>query len=169
VINFRLSASALASSFVVAAIVGCAAVRPALIVEQFNVDATATAVRGAVQQFHDALRRRDVPAIIDTFIRDTSFRAYDGDEGWLTIENIRLQDGPDFARLKTFSITLDSIAITVLDPSAAVVSNNLREAFTDSAGHERRLRVTQTMVWTRRASGWKIAHLHSSERPDSTR
>jgi hypothetical protein len=23
-------------------------------------------------------------------------------------------------------------------------------------------------VWTRRATGWKIAHIHSSERPDST-
>jgi uncharacterized protein (TIGR02246 family) len=148
---------------------GCAAVRPALIVEQFNAGATATAVRVAVEHFHEALRHRDVPTIIDTFIRDSSFRAYDGDEGWLTIENIRLQDAPAFARLKTFSINLDSIAITVLDPSAAVVSSNLRETFTDSAGHEQRLRVTQTMVWTRRATGWKIAHLHSSERPDSTR
>jgi uncharacterized protein (TIGR02246 family) len=151
------------------AAIGCAAVRPALIVEQFNEGATATAVRIAVEHFHEALRHRDVDAILETFIRDTTFRAFDGDEGWLTIDNIRLQDAPAFARLKTFTINLDSISIAVLDPSAAVVSSNIREAYTDSAGHERRLRAVQTMVWTRRATGWKIAHLHTSERPDSTR
>lgn len=167
-IRIRLSARALVSALAIAS-TACAALRPAQIVEQFNVGATATSVRAAVGQFHDALRRRDVPAIIDMFVSDTSFRAYDGDDGWLTIDNIRLQDAPEFARLKTFSISLDSIAITVLDPSAAVVSSNLREAFTDSSGHERRLRVTQTMVWTRRATGWKIAHVHSSEQPDTTR
>jgi uncharacterized protein (TIGR02246 family) len=150
------------------AALGCAAVRPAAIVEQFNVGATATNVRFAVERFHEALRRRDVETIMETFVRDTSFRAFDGDDGWLTIDNIRLQDAPAFARLATFSISLDSIAIAVLDPNAAVVSSNLREAFADSAGRQRRLRVTQTMVWTRRATGWKIAHIHSSERPDST-
>lgn len=169
VTNSKFSARRLPWLLAVVAIIGCGAVRPAQIVEQFNVGATASAVRAAVGRFHEALRRRDVPTIIDTFIRDSSFRAYDGDEGWLTIENIRLQDAPAFAHLKTFSITLDSIAITVLDPSAAVVSSNLHEAFADSAGREQRLRVTQTMVWTRRANGWKIAHLHSSERPDSTK
>ncbi|MGH7618519.1 MAG: nuclear transport factor 2 family protein [Gemmatimonadaceae bacterium] len=148
---------------------GCAALRPAQIVEQFNVGATATEVRMAVEQYHDAMRRRDVPTIVDTFIRDTSFRAYDGDEGWLTIDNIRLQDAPAFSRLKSFTISVDSLAITVLDPSAAVVSSNLHETLTDSAGHEERLRLTQSTVWTRRATGWKIAHVHSSERPDSTR
>lgn len=151
------------------AALGCAAVRPAAIVEQFNAGATATEVRIAVEHFHDAMRRRDVETILNTFVRDTSFRAFDGDEGWLTIDNIRLQDAPAFAHLAAFSIRLDSIAIAVLDPNAAVVSSNLREAFSDSAGHERRLRLTQTMVWTRRATGWKIAHVHSSERPDSTR
>ena len=148
---------------------GCAAVRPAAIVEQFNAGATATSVRFALERFHEALRRRDVETILDTFVRDTSFRAFDGDEGWLTIDNIRLQDAPAFARLATFSITLDSLAIAVLDPNAAVVSSNLHETYADSAGRERRLRLTQTMVWTRRATGWKIAHIHSSERPDSTR
>ncbi len=155
-------------AFALAAL-GCAAVRPAAIVEQFNAGATATDVRMAVEHFHDAMRRRDVAAILDTFVRDTSFRAFDGDDGWLTIDNIRLQDAPAFARLATFSISLDSMAIAVLDPNAAVVSSNLHEAFADSAGRGTRLRVTQTMVWTRRATGWKIAHLHSSEQPDSTR
>ena len=150
-------------------VLSCAAVRPASIVEQFNAGTTATDVRMAVEHFHDAMRRRDVETILDSFVRDTSFRAFDGDDGWLTIDNIRLQDAPAFARLATFSISLDSIAIAVLDPNAAVVSSNLREAFTDSAGRGQRLRVTQTMVWTRRATGWKIAHIHSSERPDSTR
>ena len=79
----------LARALVVFAAIGCAAVRPAQIVEQFNVGATATSVRLAVERFHEALRHRDVPLILDTFIRDTSFRAYDGDEGWLTIDNIR--------------------------------------------------------------------------------
>jgi uncharacterized protein (TIGR02246 family) len=153
----------------IAGALGCAAVKPAAIIEQFNEGATATNVRVAVEHFHDALRRRDVETILDTFVRDTTFRAFDGDDGWLTIDNIRLQDAPAFARLATFSISLDSIAIAVLDPNAAVVSSNLREAFTDSAGRQRRLRVTQTMVWTRRATGWKIAHVHSSEHPDSTR
>jgi uncharacterized protein (TIGR02246 family) len=148
---------------------GCAAVRPAAIVEQFNAGATATSVRMAVEQFHEAMRRRDVDAILDTFVRDTSFRAFDGDDGWLTIDNIRLQDAPAFARLKEFSIRVDSIAIAVLDLNAAVVSSNLREAYSDSAGRQRRVRVTQTMVWTRRATGWKIAHVHSSELPDTTR
>jgi len=154
--------------FVILAALGCASVMPASIIEQFNAGATATAVRLAVERFHDALRRRDVEAILDTFVRDTSFRAFDGDDGWLTIDNIRLQDAPAFARLRTVSISLDSIAIAALDPNAAVVSSNLRESFTDSAGRQRRVRVTQTMVWTRRATGWKIAHIHSSERPDST-
>jgi uncharacterized protein (TIGR02246 family) len=148
---------------------GCAALRPAAIVEQFNSGATATDVRIAVEHFHDAMRRRDVSTILDTFVRDTSFRAFDGDDGWLTIDNIRLQDAPAFARLAEVSISLDSIAIAVLDQNAAVVSSNLREAFTDSAGRQQKLRVIQTMVWTRRATGWKIAHVHSSERPDSTR
>jgi uncharacterized protein (TIGR02246 family) len=156
------------SAVIVLAAIGCASVRPAAIVEQFNAGATATSVRMAVEHFHDAMRRRDVETILDTFVRDTSFRAFDGDDGWLTIDNIRLQDAPAFARLATVTINLDSIAIAVLDPNAAVVSSNLREAFTDSAGRQRRLRITQTMVWTRRATGWKIAHLHSSERPDST-
>lgn len=147
----------------------CAAIRPASILEEYNPDATATAVRVAVEQFHDGLRTRNIEKILTTFIADTSFRAYDGDEGWLTFDNIRLQDAAAFRRLRSVSIHLDSISIAVLDPSAAVVSSNLRESFTDSAGHERRLRVTQTMVWTRRAEGWRIAHLHSSEVPDSTR
>ena len=151
------------------AVLGCAAVRPAAIVEQFNAGATATSVRMAVEHYHDAMRRRDIEAILDTFLLDSTFRAFDGDDGWLTIDNIRLQDAPAFARLASFSISLDSIDIAVLDPNAAVVSSNLREAFSDSAGRQRRLRVTQTMVWTRRATGWKIAHIHSSERPDSTR
>jgi uncharacterized protein (TIGR02246 family) len=151
------------------AAVGCASVRPAAIVEQFNAGATATSVRMAVEQFHDAMRRRDVDAILEKFVRDTSFRAFDGDDGWLTIDNIRLQDAPAFARLKEFSIRVDSISIAALDLNVAVVSSNLREAYTDSAGRQRRLRVTQTMVWTRRASGWKIAHVHSSEQPDTTR
>jgi uncharacterized protein (TIGR02246 family) len=158
----------LPSVVIVLAAIGCASVRPAAIVEQFNAGATASSVRMAVEHFHDAMRRRDVETILDTFVRDTSFRAFDGDDGWLTIDNIRLQDAPAFARLATVTINLDSIAIAVLDPNAAVVSSNLREAFTDSAGRQRRLRITQTMVWTRRATGWKIAHVHSSERPDST-
>ena len=153
----------------VAGAAGCASLRPAAIVEQFNAAETATSVRMAVEHYHDALRRRDVETILETFIRDTSFRAFDGDDGWLTIEDIRLDDAPEFARLSRVAINLDSISIAVLDPSAAVVSSNLRETFTDSTGHERKLRVAQTMVWTRRATGWKIAHVHSSERPDSTR
>jgi uncharacterized protein (TIGR02246 family) len=148
---------------------GCAAIRPASILEQYNPDATATAVRYAVERFHEGLRKRDIDTILMSFVNDTSFRAYDGDEGWLTFDNIRLQDAAAFRRLRSVEIHLDSISIAVLDPSAAVVSSNLREAFTDSAGHERRLRVTQTMVWTRRADGWRIAHLHSSEVADSTR
>src|SRR5262249_24297001 len=119
------------------AAVGCAAVRPAAIVEQFNAGVTATDVRMAVARFHEAMRRRDVETILDTFVRDTSFRAFGGDDGWLTIDNIRLQDAPAFAHLATFSISLDSIEIAVLDPNAAVVSSNLREAFTDSAGRGR--------------------------------
>jgi len=151
------------------AVIGCASVRPAAIVEQFNAGATSTSVRMAVERFHDALRRRDIDAILDTFVRDTSFRAFDGDDGWLTIDNIRLQDAPAFASLKDFSIRVDSIAIAALDLNVAVVSSTLREAFTDGVGRQRRLRITQTMVWTRRATGWKIAHVHSSEQPDTTR
>jgi uncharacterized protein (TIGR02246 family) len=166
---WRTAKRAAVLAWVVAASAGCAALRPAAIVEQFNAAETATSVRMAVERYHEALRRRDVETILQTFIRDTSFRAFDGDDGWLTIEDIRLDDAPAFARLSAVSISLDSISIAVLDPSAAVVSSNLRETFTDSAGRERKLRVTQTMVWTRRAAGWKIAHLHSSERADSTR
>jgi len=165
----RLTLGRIAHFASMLALLGCAAVRPAAIVEQFNAGLTATDVRLAVERFHEAMRHRDVATILDTFVRDTSFRAFDGDDGWLTIDNIRLQDAPAFAHLATFSISLDSIAIAVLDPNAAVVSSNLREAFADSAGRGRRLRVTQTMVWTRRATGWKIAHIHSSERPDSAR
>ena len=76
---------------------------------------------------------------------------------------------PAFRRLKSVDIHIDSLSISVLSPSAAVVSDNLRETFADSAGNVQRLRVTQTMVWTRIADGWKIAHLHSSERPDSAK
>jgi hypothetical protein len=150
------------------AAVGCAAIRPASIIEDYNPDATATAVRLAVERFHDGLRRRDLETILNTFVADTSFRAYDGDEGWLTFDRMRLEDGAAFRRLRSVAIHVDSIWISVIDPSAAVVSSNLRESFTDSAGREQRLRVTQTMVWTRRAAGWRIAHLHSSERADST-
>lgn len=152
----------------VAAITACAAIRPAAIVENFNRDATATAVRMSLEKFHDALRQRQTSVILSFFLPDTDFRAYDGDEGWLTFDNLRLQDAADFRRLKSVELYLDSLHIAVLDPSAAVVANNFREVYTDSAGHQRRLRVTQTMVWTRRATGWKIAHLHSSARPDST-
>ncbi|HTE46755.1 MAG TPA: nuclear transport factor 2 family protein [Gemmatimonadaceae bacterium] len=148
---------------------GCAAIRPAAIVEQYNSNATATAVRLAVERFHEGLRERNIETILNSFIADTTFRAYDGDEGWLTFDNLRLQDAAAFRRLRSVAIHLDSMSIAVLDPSAAVVSSNLHEAFTDSAGHELRLRVTQTTVWTRRAEGWRIAHVHSSERPDSTR
>ena len=107
--------------------------------------------------------------ILSFFLPDTDFRAFDGGEGWLTFDNLRLQDAADFRRLKSVEVHIDSLYITVLDPSAAVVADNLREVYTDSAGRQRRFRVTQTMVWTRRATGWKIEHLHSSERPDSTR
>ncbi len=149
--------------------IACSAITPASIVENFRVDATATSVRMAVERFHDGMRRRDVDVILSSFLPDTTFRAYDGEEGWLTFDNIRLQDVPSFRRLKSVEIAVDSMYIDVLDPSAAVVSNNLREAFTDSAGHVERLRITQTMVWTRRGEGWKIAHIHSSERPDSSK
>jgi ketosteroid isomerase-like protein len=160
--------SAVLSSILVC-VAGCAAITPASIVENFNRNATATAVRESVEHFHESLRKRDVDAILGCFLADTSFRAYDGDEGWLTYDNIRLQDVPAFRRLKSVEIHIDSLSISVLSPSAAVVSNNLLEAFTDSAGHTQRLRVTQTMVWTRVVDGWKIAHLHSSERSDSTK
>jgi len=155
--------------FSIALLTGCAAITPANIVENFNRDATATAVRTSLEHFHEGLRKRDVNVILSYFLADTSFRAYDGDEGWLTYDNIRLQDAPAFRRLKSVEIHIDSLSIAVLSPSAAVVSDNLRESFADSAGNVQRLRVTQTMVWTRVADGWKIAHLHSSERPDSTK
>jgi len=146
----------------------CAAIRPAAIVENFNRDATATAVRQSLEGFHEALRQRKTSVVLSYFLPDTDFRAFDGGEGWLTFDNLRLQDAADFQRLKSVEVHIDSLYITVLDPSAAVVADNLREIYTDSAGRQRRFRVTQTMVWTRRANGWKIAHLHSSERPDST-
>ncbi|HEX3866199.1 MAG TPA: nuclear transport factor 2 family protein [Gemmatimonadaceae bacterium] len=161
--------SRIASLVLAGAVAACGAIRPAAIVESFNPDATATSVRMALERFHNGLRQRDVDAILGSFLADTTFRAYDGDEGWLTYDNMRLQDAPSFKRLKEVEVHIDSLYIDVLDPSAAVVSDNLHEAFTDSAGHIARLRVTQTMVWTRRADGWKIAHLHSSERPDSTK
>ncbi|MEO7083469.1 MAG: SgcJ/EcaC family oxidoreductase [Gemmatimonadaceae bacterium] len=164
--NLRRHFSLLAAAIL---LTSCAALTPANIVEQFNPDATSTAVRMAVERFHNGLRQKDVEVILNSFVPDTSFRAYDGDEGWLTFDNMRLQDAVAFKRLRTVDILLDSIHIAVLNPSAAVVSSNLHESFADSAGHVQRLRVTQTMVWTRRADGWKIAHLHSSERPDSTR
>lgn len=164
----RSKVAGVVGTLVIALACGCAAIRPAAILEQYNPDATATAVRLAVERFHDGLRDRNVETILNTFISDTTFRAYDGDEGWLTFDNLRLQDAAAFRRLRSVAIHLDSMSIAVLDPSAAVVSSNLRESFTDSAGRERRLRVTQTTVWTRRAEGWKIAHMHSSERADST-
>src|SRR4029077_10386333 len=114
-------------------------------------------------------RRRDVDAVLGFFLADSDFRAYDGDEGWLTFNAMRLQDAVPFRHLKSVELSVDSMHVAALDPSAAVVSSTLRETFTDSAGRVERLRVTQTMVWTRRAEGWKIAHIHSSERPDSTR
>jgi hypothetical protein len=154
---------------IAALVTGCAAITPASIVEYFNRDATATAVRESLEHFHDGLRTRNVGVILGFFLADTSFRAYDGDEGWLTYDNIRLQDVPAFRRLKSVEIHIDSLSISVLSPSAAVVSDNLHETFADSSGNVQRLRVTQTMVWTRIADGWKIAHLHSSERPDSTK
>lgn len=122
-----------------------------------------------MERFHDGFRRRDVDAVLSFFLPDSDFRAYDGDEGWLTFNEMRLQDAVPFRRLKSVELSVDSIHIAALDPSAAVVSSTLRERFTDSAGHVERFRVTQTMVWTRRADGWKIAHIHSSERPDTTR
>jgi SnoaL-like domain len=167
--SFAAFAAPLGIALVVSAISACAAIRPAAIVENFNRDATATAVRESLEQFHEALRRRQTDVVLSFFLPDTDFRAFDGNEGWLTYDNLRLQDASDFRRLKSVELHIDSLYIAVLDPSAAVVSDNLHEIYTDSAGRERRFRVTQTMVWTRRASGWKIAHLHSSERPDSTR
>jgi uncharacterized protein (TIGR02246 family) len=152
-----------------AAIAACASIRPAAIIETFNHDATSNAVRQQVERFHDGFRRRDVDAVLSFFLADSDFRAYDGDEGWLTFNEMRLQDAVPFRRLKNVDLSVDSIHIAALDPSAAVVSSTLHEVFTDSAGHVERLRVTQTMVWTRRADGWKIAHIHSSERPDTTR
>jgi ketosteroid isomerase-like protein len=158
----------LVASLGIAGITACAALRPAAIVENFNRDATATAVRQSLERFHEALRQRQTSVILSFFLPDTDFRAFDGGEGWLTFDNLRLQDAADFRRLKSVEVHIDSLCISVLDPSAAVVADNLREIYTDSAGRQRRVRVTQTMVWTRRATGWKIAHLHSSERPDST-
>jgi ketosteroid isomerase-like protein len=166
----RLHGAALAAFVLsVATLSACAAIRPAAIVEGFNREATVTSVRLALEQFHQALRQRNTEAVLNFFVPDTNFRVYDGDGGWLTFDAMRLQDAPDFHRLKSVEVAIDSLYIAPLDPSAAVVADNLREVYTDSAGHVRRFSVAQTMVWTRRADGWKIAHIHSSERPDSAK
>ena len=151
----------------VATVAGCASVRPAAIIEGFNREATTTSVRLALEQFHEALRQRNTEKVLNFFVADTGFRVYDGDGGWLTLDAMRLQDAPAFRRLRSVELSIDSLYITPLDPSAAVVADNLREVYTDSGGHVSRIRVAQTMVWTRRADGWKIAHIHSSERPDT--
>lgn len=83
-------------SAAIASVTACAAIRPAAIVENFNRDATATAVRVSLEHFHEALRQRKTDVILSFFLPDTDFRAYDGDEGWLTFDHLRLQDAADF-------------------------------------------------------------------------
>jgi hypothetical protein len=109
-----------------------------------------------------AARRRTVSTdsaperekILTTFITDTSFRAYDGDGGWLqrsTTFACRMPPRSAAAqRQHPPGLDVDRL---VLDPSGGGVENaaGISGSFTDSAGHGQRLRVTQTMVWTRRA------------------
>jgi hypothetical protein len=159
----------LAALLAIAMITACASIKPAAIVEGFNREATITSVRLALEQFHEAMRHRNSEAVLGFFVPDTNFRVFDGDEGWLTYDAMRLQDAPEFRRLASFDVRIDSLYISPLDPSAAVVAENIREFYTDSGGHTRRFRIAQTMVWTRRAEGWKIAHIHSTEWPDSSR
>ena len=112
----------------------CAAIRPASILEEYNPDATATAVRLAVEQFHDGLRTRNIEKILTTFIADTSFRAYDGDEGWLTFDNIRLQDAAAFCNCRSIAANRAATSCAVAGRSYGFLASSCDTNALSAAG-----------------------------------
>ena len=137
--------------------------------EQSAVDGTDVAI--AVGQRFDslvaAIRRLDVESMLSAYADDSALtRSLDG--RLLRGRDIVEQDfRSGFGAVRRIdTLVVQQRHLRVLGPGAAVLTVQLREAFTDTGGARIAVRGTWMSVWNREPRGWRIVQDAAVHVPD---
>jgi len=114
-----------------------------------------------------AISRLDVDSMLSAYAEDSALtRSLDGRllRGRTSVEQDFRAGFGAVRRIDT--LVIQERHLRVLGPGAAVMTVQLREAFTDTAGARTAVRGTWMAVWNRQPSGWRIVQDAAVHVPD---